>query len=141
MSARSAWVALFACVLAGCGPADARDAAMIAGGEPARGERAIRLYGCGTCHDIPGITGAKGTVGPPLAGFAARSYIGGVLPNEPEHLVNWIMAPQDIDPKTAMPNLGVTAQDARDIAAYLYTLTDGGLGPPHPVPSSVLPVH
>jgi cytochrome c1 len=37
-------------------------------------------------------------------------------------LIRWIQDPPSIDPKTAMPNVRVTEADARDIAAFLYTL-------------------
>jgi cytochrome c1 len=36
--------------------------------------------------------------------------------------MRWIRDPPGVDAKTAMPRLGVTEPDARDIAAYLYTL-------------------
>jgi cytochrome c1 len=71
---------------------------------------------------IPGITGAHAMVGPPLAQIADRVYIGGVLNNTPRNMVEWIQHPRLIDPKTAMPDLGIKEQDARDIASYLYTL-------------------
>jgi len=93
----------------------------LAGGDPYRGAVAIRTYGCGSCHTIPGIRGANALVGPPLTGIAERSYIGGVVTNTPENLVRWIMDPPKIDPMTAMPNVGVTYQDAVDIAGYLYS--------------------
>lgn len=96
----------------------------IAGATPERGAAAMRRYGCGSCHVVPGVAGATGLVGPPLTGFAGRTYIAGLLPNEPEHLVRWIRAPQAIAPGTAMPNLGVTENEARDMAAYLYTLNE-----------------
>jgi cytochrome c1 len=86
------------------------------------GKQAIAAYGCGSCHVIPGVPGAQGMVGPPLNNFARRSYIAGEVPNNAEQLVRWIRAPQLIEPGTAMPNLGVTEQQARNIAAYLYTL-------------------
>jgi len=60
-------------------------------------------------------------VGPPLTGIAERAYVGGVVTNTPENLVRWIQNPPAIDPMTAMPNVGVTADEARDIAAYLYS--------------------
>jgi len=82
----------------------------------------MRKYGCQTCHTVPGVVGANGLVGPPLAGIASRSYIAGVLPNAPDNMLAWIRDPQRVDPKTAMPNTGVTPSDARHIAAYLYTL-------------------
>jgi cytochrome c2 len=96
--------------------------AQMVGGNPARGPELIRSYGCGTCHTVAGVTGAKGLVGPPLAGIAQRAYIAGVLPNAPENMVRWIENPKAVDPLTAMPVLGVSPADARDIAAYLYTL-------------------
>jgi len=51
-----------------------------------------------------------------------RSYIAGMLPNSAENLERWIRFPQSVVPGNDMPNLGVTAQQARDITAYLYTL-------------------
>jgi cytochrome c2 len=94
----------------------------VPGGSPQRGALELRQYGCGACHAIPGVPGARGAVGPPLAGFAGRAIVAGSLPNTPENLVRWIRDPQGIAPGTAMPNLGVSVADARDIAAYLYTL-------------------
>jgi cytochrome c1 len=67
------------------------------------------------------VRGATGSVGPPLTGIAKRAYIGGVLTNTPENLVRWIQDPPSVDAKTAMPNVGVTYQDAVDIAGYLYS--------------------
>ena len=102
------------------GEADAR--ALTNGGDAARGKELIRSYGCGSCHTIPRVTGAEASVGPSLQGIATRAYIAGVLPNQPRNMIRWIMNPPGVDDKTAMPNLHVTATDARDIAAYLYTL-------------------
>jgi cytochrome c2 len=98
-----------------------RNLSQLAGGDPRRGEVAIRTYGCGSCHTIPGIRGANGLVGPPLTGIAERGYVGGVLTNTPQNLVRWIQNPPAVDPMTAMPNVGVTYQDAVDIAGYLYS--------------------
>jgi cytochrome c len=95
---------------------------LIAGGDPARGKSQIVVYGCGSCHVIPGVGGANGLVGPPLTKFAHRTFIAGEVPNTSDFLVRWISVPQAIEPGTAMPNLGVSEAQARDIAAYLYTL-------------------
>lgn len=92
------------------------------GGDVQRGRLAIRQYGCQTCHLIPGVTGADALVGPPLSGIASRKYLAGVLPNTPQHMMEWLRHPQQVEPLSAMPDLGVTEGDARDIAAYLYTL-------------------
>lgn len=84
------------------------------------GRRLIASYGCGLCHTIPGIPGADSMAGPPLNCFYERTYIAGRLSNTWENLSKWIQDPQSIDPNTAMPNLGVNKDEARDIAAYLY---------------------
>ena len=97
-------------------------AAALTGGDPALGRDKLRRYGCISCHEIPGVTGANGLVGPPLGGIASRMFIAGVLPNQPGNMTKWIMNPPAVDPKTAMPNMGVNPKDASDIAAYLYTL-------------------
>ena len=90
--------------------------------DPARGREVIRAEACGACHVIPGVEGAVSWVGPPLTEWARRSYVGGRLPYAPEHLVAWLRDPQAISPGSAMPNLGLTEGEARDAAAYLYTL-------------------
>lgn len=94
-------------------------------GEAVAGRKALQQYLCATCHAIPGIVGANRHVGPPLAGIADRRYIAGVLPNTPANMLRWLRDPKKVDPLSAMPDLGVSEQDARDIAAFLYTLTDG----------------
>lgn len=91
-------------------------------GDPQRGARLIQQFGCGGCHTVPGVTGADGLVGPPLTRFGARSYVAGELTNNADNLQRWIQNPQAVEAGTAMPNLGVTAVDAQDIAAYLLTL-------------------
>lgn len=92
------------------------------GGDPDRGRAAITRYGCATCHTIPGVKGADALVGPSLEHVASRSYVAGVMPNTPSNVIRWIQDPPGVDRLTAMPNLGVTDSDARDIASYLYTL-------------------
>jgi cytochrome c len=94
----------------------------VPGGNVQRGAQLIPQYGCGSCHTIAGIDGAKGLVGPPLTGIADRAYIAGMLANNPDNMVTWIMHPQQVVPGNAMLDLGVSDADARDIAAYLYTL-------------------
>lgn len=92
------------------------------GGDPVAGKDTIRAYGCAACHDIPGVDMPGGRVGPPLRGFAKRAYIGGELPNTPENLERWVRDPHQIEKHVAMPTLGLTRKEARDVAAYLYTL-------------------
>jgi cytochrome c1 len=92
------------------------------GGNARRGQQLIVEKNCGSCHTIPGINGANGLVGPPLYWFSRRTYIAGELPNTPENLARWVKAPKSIEPATAMPTLGLSDQQARDVASYLYTL-------------------
>ena len=91
-------------------------------GDAARGRRALFQYACNSCHIIPGVTGAAVHVGPPLEGLARRTRIAGTLANTPDNLVLWLRETQRVKPMTAMPQLAVGEQDARDIAAYLGTL-------------------
>ncbi|GAC1435157.1 MAG: hypothetical protein NVSMB68_07470 [Thermoanaerobaculia bacterium] len=96
--------------------------AATAAGNPDRGRQLITQYGCPSCHTIPGIKGPKGVVGPPLDGIGARPFIAGKVQNTPANLTSWLQNPQAFDPGNAMPNLGVTPGDARDITAYLDNL-------------------
>jgi cytochrome c len=91
-------------------------------GNAVHGAAAIYQYGCGTCHQIPGIRGADGMAGPTLEKLSERSILAGHLSNNPDNLILWIEHPQHVLPGNSMPELGVSDTDARDIAAYLYSL-------------------
>ena len=106
----------------GCGSAGGEPYRGVAGGNAARGKTKLTQYGCGSCHTIPGVADAQGVVGPPLIFFGRRTVIAGEVNNDADELIAWIMNPQSIEPNTIMPNLDVNATDARDMAAYLYTL-------------------
>jgi len=92
----------------------------MSGAHADRGPALMRQYGCAACHTIAGVPNARGQVGPPLAQFGRRAFIAGVLSNNPDNLVKWLRSPQSVIPGNAMPDTGLTEQDARDIAAYLY---------------------
>jgi cytochrome c1 len=109
-------------LLTGCQPVDRNPPPEVKGGDPTAGAKDIASFGCGGCHVIPGIDGADGTVGPPLTDFGHRGFIAGELSNKPSNLMLWLRDPQGVEPGTDMPNLGVDDAQARDIAAYLYTL-------------------
>jgi cytochrome c2 len=96
-------------------------AAAATGGDPRRGESMFIQYGCGSCHAVKNVRTATGMVGPPLDGIALRVIIAGHLSNTPQNMQTWIRNPQQVSPGTAMPDLNVGAQDARDITAFLYT--------------------
>jgi cytochrome c2 len=97
-------------------------AVRVVGGDPQKGRAALEEFDCAVCHSIPGVAGARTFVGPPLDGWRKNIYLAGRFPNEPETLVRWIMNAPALAPDTAMPNLGVGESQARDIAAYLYSL-------------------
>ena len=109
-----------AAALAGC---DARlpDREPATGGNPGHGRELIAHFGCGSCHTIKGVPGANATVGPSLEDVKKRVYLAGRLDNTPANIQKWILAPQSVDPGTAMPAVGVDESGARDIAAYLYS--------------------
>lgn len=88
----------------------------------ARGREALHQYACTACHIVPGLTGSSPHVGPTLEGFGNRQLIAGVLPNTQENRVEWLLRTQQVKPGTAMPELGLAPQDARDIAGFLATL-------------------
>ena len=117
-------IAAFVLLLAGCDNLSERrvkDAAVLTDGGNARvGKIEIRKYGCNACHEISGVPGARGLIGPPLTNIGQRYYIAGELANTPNNLMSWIQHPHQIEPHTLMPEMGVSEQDSRDIAAYLY---------------------
>lgn len=121
------WAPLVAVVAAGvvfvgaC-TGDGRVGTDVVGGDPDRGRELAATTGCAECHRIPGVQGADGRVAPPLDGFRHRTHIAGEVANQPEQLVRWLLDPQDVRPGTAMPNVGLDEQQARDVAAYLRTL-------------------
>jgi cytochrome c2 len=119
MSRLIAFALLGVLAVAGCAPAKAQIASA---GDARRGKIMITTYACGTCHQVPGVVGAHGMVGPPLDHMARRTVIAGLLPNTPPNMIQWLRAPQSVVPGNAMPDMGIGDQDARDLTAYLATL-------------------
>ncbi|MDB5702406.1 MAG: cytochrome c class [Sphingomonadales bacterium] len=97
-------------------------AEQITGGRVHEGKALVGRYGCGACHAIGRVAGLNGKVGPALDGIAGRAEIAGHFANQPENMVLWLRFPQKLSPGSGMPDQGVSAQEARDMAAYLYTL-------------------
>lgn len=118
---RALWVigALF--VLGAC-PADPGYEPHVPQGDARRGRAALAEFECGACHRIPGVPGAHSHVGPALDTMRHNVYVAGKFPNTPEYLVRWIVDPPALAPETAMPNVGVSEQQALDMAAYLYSI-------------------
>jgi cytochrome c2 len=76
---------------------------------------------CGTCHRVPGVAGTQGRVGPSLEDIGQQIIIAGHFVNTPDNLARWISAPQELLPGDVMPDTGVTYEQARLIASYLYS--------------------
>lgn len=91
-------------------------------GNAEQGQRLLAQFQCGACHQIPGVPAARSHVGPSLANMRRQSYIAGQFPNQPGTLVRWIVDPPSMQPSTLMPAMGVSPDQARDMAAYLYGL-------------------
>ena len=115
-----AGAAIAVAALTACNSADKPATSTL--GNAKLGKEAIEKYGCGSCHTIPGVKEADALVGPPLTKFSERSFIAGQLANTEENLARWVRDPQGVEPGTAMPNLGVSEEDARNIAAYISTI-------------------
>jgi cytochrome c1 len=109
-----------AALLGGCGDDGLRRP--FVGGDAAIGKKLVTQYQCGACHAIPDVPGAGGSAGPALEQFGRLSYIAGRIPNVPPRLVAWLLDPSALKPGTTMPDMGLTEQEARHIAAFLYTL-------------------
>ncbi|MGI9145839.1 MAG: c-type cytochrome [Chloroflexota bacterium] len=101
-----------------------------------RGQQGVNVIlqrGCGGCHTIPNIPGAAGNIGPNLGPGGnlppvsdRKTIAGGVVPNNsPDDLAKWIMDPPSLKPGTAMPKLGLSADEAAAAAAYLYSIQPG----------------
>ena len=110
-----------AIALSGCSDEGTKRSQSLTGADPDRGKIALTRYGCVACHTIPGVRGSNSLTAPPLIGISHRSYLAGMLENTPSNLRSWIQHPRKVNPHTAMPEQGVTDQDASDMAAYLYT--------------------
>lgn len=123
LSRAAGWLVLPGALLVGCVGGKQRSAYIPSnGGSVQAGKFLIVKYKCGSCHTIPGIRNADGVFGPPLNFIASRSIIGGNFPNDPDTLAHWVMDPPSMKPATAMPKLGLSQSDARDVVAYLETL-------------------
>jgi cytochrome c len=97
----------------------------------------IQQSRCGACHIIPGIPTANGNFGPDLGPHddvppvAGRTLIaifprGSVPNNSLDDLAAWIQNPAALKPGTAMPNMGVSHDDALAVAAYLDAIQPDG---------------
>ena len=94
----------------------------LAGADPANGLIVIERVGCASCHAVPGVRWPVGATAASLDGFGDSPLISGRLPNQPDTLVRFLRNAPALDPQTAMPPMPLSQAEARDVAAYLYTL-------------------
>ncbi len=113
----AAILAAAAAVLGACG----EEEGPVPNARAERGRALIEQHGCGTCHVIGGVDGANGRIGPPLTNFKDNRMVAGQLQNTPENVVRFILEPRRFDPQTAMPDVGLTPEQAMAVAEYLYT--------------------
>lgn len=110
------WIIVLSCmcVLAACDN----------GNNQSRSHRAQALIAayCAACHRVPGIAVATGRVGPSLAHIGSQQIIAGYFSNNPEMLTEWVEHPQKLLPGNAMPEMGLSREDAAAIVDYLYTM-------------------
>ena len=86
-----------------------------------QGKALFSQSACVGCHTITGISG--GQVGPNLTHFGSRkSLAANMMANTPENLVRWIENPEHMKPGARMPNLGMTGEQSKALAAYLLSL-------------------
>jgi cytochrome c oxidase subunit 2 len=78
--------------------------------------------GCDTCHTIRG-TDANARVGPDLTHVASRTTLAALaIPNDREHLRDWIVDAQGIKPGAQMPSFKLAPPQLNAIVSYLEQL-------------------
>ena len=87
-----------------------------------RGERVFTEVGCAACHSVRG-TEAAGDLGPDLTHLADRRTLGAAtLPNDRDHLADWILDPQAVKPGNLMPPTPIDDDALADLLDYLEGL-------------------
>ena len=117
------------------------DAAVLAGGDAARGQQLVLsgMGGCVGCHAFGGTPFTMATIGPNLTHVGSRTTLAaGMYPNDARHMALWIKNTRAMKPGSLMPTLGagqidpltkqpvtaggLTDQQIADIVAYLLAL-------------------
>lgn len=114
--------ALLVCAALASGCAKEEPASRVVGGDPERGRLLVQQYQCAACHFIPEVQGPNGDAGPSLESMGRLSYIAGSIPNQPENMIRFLQNPPAVKPGTLMPALGITDDEARHMAAFMYSL-------------------
>jgi cytochrome c oxidase subunit 2 len=104
------------------------DAARPRRGPAREGEQVFQEKQCVTCHVIRfDGSKAKGTTGPDLTHFAARSsFAGAIFERTDENLAEWVRDAPSQKPGSKMPSgvatMGLTEDDIEALVAYLQSL-------------------
>lgn len=86
-----------------------------------QGKTIFTQSACVGCHTITGIS--AGHIGPDLTHFASRArFAGSLMESTPDNLVKWIENPDHMKPGALMPNLGMTGEQSKALAAFLLSL-------------------
>ena len=101
---------------------DFEHGARLTGGDPELGRKKLGQHSCVSCHIIPGVPNADGTSAPSLEHWSWRRTFLDTYPNTPANLERWLENPSHLKSGTSMPDLNVSPQDSRDIAAYLFSI-------------------
>jgi cytochrome c len=109
-------------VIASACSGDEPQAIEVEGGDPDIGQELVIAYECTSCHYIPGFQESSGHDAPGLQLWPNRAFVAGAAPNRPENVISFLMDPEGIQPGSAMPNLGISEEEARHITAYLFTI-------------------
>ena len=91
-------------------------------GTPARGRAVYQAKGCGACHVYTGVTDALPIEADRLEARQLQLAVDLRFTRErfePAELVPWLLSPRHHKFDAAMPELGLTYQDARDLAAFM----------------------
>jgi cytochrome c2 len=107
----------------------AEDAALLEGASLERGRRLLVNKACGACHAMTGVPEFAGAPFPPEVRIEDRARAVRLAPDlryardrmTATKLARWLREPKRIKPDTAMPPLALTADEARDLTAYLMT--------------------
>jgi len=76
---------------------------------------------CTACHTITGVS--SGILAPNLTHFGSRTTLAaGMLENNPKNVAAWVQNAKKLKPGAQMPALGLSAEQASDLAAYLESL-------------------
>jgi cytochrome c oxidase subunit 2 len=110
----------------------------LTGGNAANGQKLMQTGMCVACHQMRGVPGMMGNVGPNLTHVGSRTTIAaGLYPNDAKNLARWIKNANAMKPGVGMPSFGIgeydpvtlkgpvkigyTDQQIADIVAYLMS--------------------